>query len=222
MKTRREIVIEAQRLEEAGRRFVDETRRFGDRPHLADAVTVLFAFPGSQFSSHVVGGGNEAGEAIHVQCLRRIEAAIVGDDIEYRLLQDEIERDSSGAVVRETDSLLMLTSDSAVEVLEEGYELWEQDRLSESLAPFMERAEAGEFVHSVEPQVVEEIEAIVSPDGLLPASRLHTRLDIVKVLDGRLEPDEFINGVIARHRSCEGMADMLSERCGERILMDQP
>lgn len=222
MKTHREIVIEAQRLEEAGRQFADEHRRTSARRiSAADAFCVLFAFPESRFTSHFGGVGD--GESVHThRCFRRIEAAIVGDALEYRLLQDEIETTAPGAVVQAIGPMLMLTSDSAAEVLEEGYECAEQERLSEVLAPFMERAEAGKFVESVEPQLVEEIEAIVGAGDLLPAARLHMKSDIVKLLDGRIEPDEFITAAIARQRHREVACEIIAERRGERVLIDQP
>lgn len=217
MKTHREIVIEGQRLEESARRFADDQRR---DTALRDAFSVLFSFPESRFTSHVDADG---GIAIHTHHrLRRIEAAVAGDVPEYRLVQDEIETNEAGATVKETGPLLMLTSDSAVDALEEGYELGEEERLSEALAPYMERAEAGEFAESVEPHVVEEIEAIVEAGDLLPASRLHAKADIAKLLDGRLEPDEFITAAIARQWHCEAVHENITEQPRERILIGHP
>lgn len=217
MKTHREIVTEAQRLEEAARRFADDQRRDAS---LRDAFSVLFAFPESRFTSRVNGGD---ADSIHThRRARRIEVGLVEDSVEYRLVQDESETTESGTVVKETNPVLMLTTGSAVEALEEGYELGEEERLSEVLAPFMERAEAGEFVDAVEPHVVEELEAIVGASDLLPASRLQAKADIVKLLDGRLEPDEFITAAITRQRQCEEVHESLSETPRERILVDQP
>lgn len=217
MKTHREIVIEGQRVEESARRFAEDQRRDAT---LREAFSVLFSFPESRFTSHVTTGDRVATHT-HRQ-LRRIEATLVGDVPEYRLVQDEIETNETGATVREVSPVLMLTSDSAVEVLEEGYELAEEERLSDALAPFMERAEAGEFEDSVEPHVVEEIEAIIGAGDLLPASRMHAKDDIVKLLDGRLEPDEFITAVISRQRHCEQVHENIAEHPRERILIGQP
>ena len=217
MKTHREIVIEGQRLEESARRFAEDQRRDAT---LRDAFSVLFSFPESRFTSHVEIGG---GVALHTHHqLRRIETALVGDVVEYRLIQDEIETNEVGATVKEVSPLLMLTSDSAVEVLEEGYELAEEERLSDALAPYIERAEAGEFEDSVEPHVVEEIEALVGAGVLLPASRLHAKADIMRFLDGRLEPDEFITAAIARQRHCERVHESITEHPRERIVIGQP
>lgn len=217
MKTHREIVIEGQRLEESARRFAEDQRRDAT---LRDAFSVLFSFPESRFTRHVDTGG---GIAIHThRQLRRIEASVVSDQPEYRLIQDEIETNEAGATVKELSPLLMLTSDSAVEVLEEGYELAEEERLSDALAPYVERAEAGEFEDSVEPHVVEEIEALVGAGDLLPASRLHAKADIMRLLDGRLEPDEFITAAIARQRHCERVHESITEHPRERILIGQP
>lgn len=219
MKTHREIVTEAQRLDEAARRFADDQRRDAT---LRDAFSVLFSFPESKFTSRV-SAADGAADAVHThRRLRRIEAALVGDAIEYRLVQDETETREAGAVIKETSPVLMLTTDSAMEALEEGYELGEEERLSEVLAPYMDRAEAGEFVDAVEPHVVEEIETIVGAGDLLPASRLHAKADIIKLLDGRLEPDQFITAAIARQRHCEEVHESISEHPRQRILVDQP
>lgn len=217
MKTHREIVIEGQRIEESARRFAEDQRRDAT---LREAFSVLFSFPESRFTSHVDTGG---GIAIHThRHLRRIEATLAGDVPEYRLIQDEIETNEAGATVKEVSPVLMLTSDSAMEVLEEGYDLAEEERLSDVLAPYMERAEAGEFEDSVEPHVVEEIEAVVGAGDLLPASRMQAKADIVKLLDGRLEPDEFITAAIARQRHCEQVHVNIAEHPSERILIGQP
>jgi hypothetical protein len=218
MKTHREIVIEAQRLEESARHFAGEQRGNASGGAAREAFWILFAYPESRFTSRV--GGADDAEVVHTHHrLRRIEAAMVGDAIEYRLTQDELETTEAGEVVHEVRPVLMLTSDNAVDALEEGYELGEQERLCEVLAPFTERAEAGEFAESVEPQLVEEIEAIIGSDELLPASRLHAKADIVKLLDGRLEPDEFINAAIARHRQREIICESLAEHPSERMLI---
>jgi hypothetical protein len=217
MKTHREIVLEGQRLEESARRFAEEQRRDA---RLRDAFSVLFSFPESTFTSRVEG---DVGDAMHThRRLRRIEAALIGDAIEYRLVQDEVETTETGAVVKEAGAFLVLASHSAAEVIEAGYELGEDERLSEALAPYIERAEAGEFVESVEPHVVEEIEAIVGARDLLPASRLHVRADIVKLLDGQLEPDAFITAAIERQRYCEGVRETMAEHACERITVGHP
>jgi hypothetical protein len=220
MKTHREIVLAAQRLDERGRQFADEQRRAtADRFDPKEAFAILFGFPDSRFTSHA---GGEADE-MHTHLLsRRVEVAMVGDALEYRLLQDEVETTATGEVVREIGPVLLVSSDSALEVLEEGYELEEEERLSELLAPVMDRIEAGECVESVEPQLVVEIEAIVGADDLLPAARLHAKADIVKLVNGQIEPDDFITAAISRHRHRESICELMAERPTERMLMGQP
>ena len=118
--------------------------------------------------------------------------------------------------------MLLARSDSPLEVLEKGYELAEVERLSEALAPYLDRIDSEGVAETVDAHLVEEIEAVVGAGELLPASRLHAKADIVKFLDGRLEPDEFITAAIARQRYCEDVCESMAERPRERLLIGQP
>lgn len=218
MKTQREIWLEARRLEHLGNQFAEEQRRASlDNRFYRDAFSVLFTFPESHFTSHVDDG------ALHGNLRRRrIEVGLAGAALEYRLLQDEVETTEAGQIVRNERLVLVAASDSAADVLEEGYELAEEERLGEALTPVLEKLSTGEFARGIEPHVVEEIEAIVEAAELLPAARLHSRAEIEKLLDGQLEPDEFIAGAIKRHRQRETIGEVVAERAGERLAIGQP
>lgn len=218
MKTNREIWLEAQRLEHLGHQFAEEQRRASpDHGFYRDAFSILFTFPESGFTSHAEDG------AIHDNRRhRRIEVGLVGNALEYRLLQDEIETANAGQLVRNDGLVLIASSESAADVLEEGYELAEEERLSEALSPILEKLSAGEFSHGVEPQVVGEIEEIIEAAELLPAARLHCRADVAKLMDGRLEPDEFIAAAIRRHRQRETFGENIAERASERLAIGHP
>lgn len=219
MKTHREIVTEAQRLEEAGRRFAaDQRRAAGDQRVLHDAFSILFAFPESHFTGYSADDG-----AMHThRRLRRIEAAIVGDSLDYCLVQDEIETTVTGAAVEEKTAVLVARSDSALDVLEKGYDLAVEERLSDALAPYLDRIDYEGIAESVDDHLVEEIGTVIGAGDLLPASRLQAKADIIKFLDGRLAPDEFITAAIARQRYCEDVCESMSERPSERVLIGQP
>lgn len=223
MKTHREIVIEAQRLDESARRLADEHRRAAaGRDTLQEVYWVLFGFPESRFTSQNYAADNDGDIAHTLSRRRRIEAAMVGDSLEYRLVQDEVETNATGAVVREVRSVLVTESESAEDVLEEGYDLAEQERLSDALVPYLERVQAGESLAGMEPQIVEEIEALVGAADLLPASRIQAKADVVRLVHGQIEPDDFITAAISRHRHCETTCECLAEHPRERQLIGHP
>lgn len=218
MKTQRDIRIEARRLEELGQQFAEEQRRAAPEDRFyRDAFSILFTFPESRFTSHGEDG------ALHDNLrLRRIEAGMVGTALEYRLIQDEIETTKAGELVRNERLVLIASSESVADVLEEGYELADEERVGEALEPIMEKLSAGEFAHGVEPHVVAEIVAIIEAAELLPAARLHTKADIARLMDRHLEPDEFIACAIERHRQRETFNEEIAERPGERLAIGQP
>lgn len=217
MKTRPEIRLEARRLENLGEQFANERRAaVGDRFY-QDAFSVLFTFPESHFTSHATDGSLH-----HHSRLRRIEVGLAGAALEYRLLQDEIESTSAGEVVKNESLVLVNTSASAADMLEQGYDLADEERLSEALDPILEKLSAGEFADGVEPAVVTEIEEVIEAAELLPAARLHTKADIARLMDGSLEPDEFIASAVHRHRCRDRIAEEVAERVTERLAITQP
>lgn len=222
MKTHREIQEEAQRLEQLGWQYWNERRAPGAisiATTMGEAASrLLLALPESRFTTEHFGS-----EPIHShRRLRRIEVALDGDAPEFRLLQDEIETAASGSVVREIGPVLMLRSDSALDVLEDGYELGEEERLGELLAPFTDRIEELGFVDEVDPALVERIEAVVDASNLCPAARLRGKMDIVEFLEGRLESSQFITAAIERQVYRESERAEFVERRDERLVMDQP
>lgn len=222
MKTHREIQEEARRLEQLGWQYWNERRAPGANALGATASDtasrLLLALPDSRFTTEHFGS-----EPIHTHCRsRRIEVALDGDAPEFRLLQDEIETTASGSVVREIGPVLMLRSDSAADVLEDGYELGEEERLGELLAPFADRIEEMDLVDEVDPALVERIEGIVDAGNLAPAARLRCKMDIAEFLEGRLESSQFITAAIERQVYRESEREALVERQDARLLMDQP
>ena len=218
MKTKREIWLEARRLEHLGDQFAEDQRRAPlDERFYRDAFSVLFTFPESHFTSLSNGG-----EFRYNIRNRRIEVGLAEGALEYRLLQDELETTGTGQLVRDERLVLLATSDTAVDVLEKGYDLAEEEQLDEALAPALEKLSEGEFADGIDPSLVKEIEAVVEAAELLPAARLHSRAEIAKLLDGQLEPDEFIARAIQRHRHRETIGEEVAERAGERLAISQP
>lgn len=220
MKTQREIWLEAQRLERIGQQFRDEQRSAPSERHFyRDAFSVIFTFPESRFTSRAVDGD---GRLHDNRRLRRIEVGFIEDVLEYRLLQDEIETTQAGELIRNEQLVLVATSESAVDVLDEGYELADEERLGEALAPVLEKLSAGEFANGIEPDALREIEEIIEAGELMPAARLHSRADVARLLDGGIEPDGFIASAIQRHRQRETVSEQIVERANERIAMGHP
>ncbi len=214
MKTHLELLIEARRVESLGRQYADEHRRSMADGSASDffAPRILVTFPESHFTG--VDG---------VRTRERwMEVAMTEGALEYRLWEVEREETASGELVRDIGPVFLMGSDSAFDVLDEAEELTEKERLGEALAPFMARTEKDEFVESIDPTIVEEIENIVAAGDLTPSTRIRTKADIVDFLEGRLDPSEFIAATIERQRWREDVREVLTERVDQRMVIAGP
>lgn len=222
MKTHDELLIEARRIEALGRQYAADQRRARDDAFAPAKLPAreLMAFPESRTRVAPLAGGD--GEITYRRTARWVEVAMVEGALEYRLFQSESSSINSGKDAREAEPFYVMASDSAFDVLTEGYELAEKERLAEALAPFSERIGDEETINSIEPTLVEEIENIVGAEDLTPPERIHAKTDIVAFLEGRLEPSEFIAAAIERHGRRENVAERLVERHGERMLIGEP
>ncbi len=197
MKPDEQIREEASRLEQLAQRWI------------ATAGTAASAAPLAVLSESRLGAaGHAARRGL------RIEVERSGDDPEFLLVEDE-PRVSRGADA--TDSPLILTrSDSAYDVLRDGYEAIEEYRLADFLTPIANRSEIAGGLDEADPELVEEIETFMEADRLSPSARLRTRADIVEFLGGRLSPSDFISAAIERHgprpQNRELVAELLTER----------
>lgn len=214
MKTHQELLIEARRMEALGSAYADDYQRaIAANDSLAARVVMTFSRDRTRIES--LRESQERASSFHIH--RWIEAAMIDGALEYRLLQME-DRDDGVSVEPE----FVLGSDSAFDVLAEGYELEESERLGEVLAPFMERIEADGVADTIEPSAVEEIEQIVRAGELTPGERMHAKADIVAFLEGQLGPSEFISAVVGRHRRRQSETETISESRGERLCIDTP
>lgn len=201
-------------MEALGAAYADDHQRTIAATDLL-APRVVMAFSGNRphIESPLDSDERETPSHIH----RWIEVAMVEGALEYRLLQAE-NGDDDGSVEPE----FVLGSDSAFDVLAEGYGLEESERLGEALAPFMQRLEADGVAASGEPAVIEEIEQIVGAGDLALAPRMDARVDIVAFLEGRLGPSEFILAAVARHGRRQNEVESILESRGERLCIDKP
>ncbi|SRR5258708_1419531 len=196
MKTHREIIAEAQRLEEQGRRYADEQRLVRTMTARLNEATPrwLMALPESQFTSRHFGA-----DPVHTHRLqRRVEMMLDSGAPEFLLIQEETETSGSGQLVRQVDPFVTLHSDLAYDVLREGYGMVEEERLGEALGAYMERIEKAELTESIDGTWVDEIEKIVEADKLSVTARMRTKAAIIEFLEGRLESSAFITAAIER------------------------
>jgi hypothetical protein len=196
MKPDQKIREEADRLERLARQWISTA---GPAP----TPTTLVVLPEPQIGSPARIGRRRL----------RIEVVRQDDTAEFQLVQEENEPGHSAS---HSDALVLTRSGSAYDVLRDGYEAQEEERLVEFLTPVMDQLEGKGFIEDADPKLVEEVEAIVEVGHLAPSARLRARADIVEFLEGRLGPSEFISAFIERqgHRPQERefAAELLNER----------
>jgi hypothetical protein len=144
------------------------------------------------------------------------------DVLVYRLVDQDPEFNPSGRSVQEDAPEIVMSSQSAFEVLHAGYELVEEERLAALLEPYAGRSEDHEGLEPVSGEAASEVEAIVETDLLSPAGRLRTRAEIAEFLEGRLEASAFIPRIISRHRARECRRETLAERHEIKLTIDEP
>lgn len=207
MKTHPELLIEARRLETLG----SEYERGGDFA----AARFLLSLPDSPVRKASLGAEERS-------IMRRwIDVTMVEGMLEYRLWQSTSDLSEGENRKGESAPTLVMASDSAFDALAEGYERSEHDRLDRALAAFIERVEREEFGESIDPTLIEEIEKIVEADELAPAARLSAKADIVELLEGRLDPSEFIAVAIERQYRREVERESIEERPAQRVAIEQ-
>lgn len=222
MKSHAEILAESRRVEHLGAQFAEERRRaIAELMGPVPGPRIVMSFPDS-----ISGNRNDPDddEELETTSTRRRWIEVGWDDgaPEYRLIEDETEIAPWGEVVRESGPTHLMTSDAAFDVLLEGYELGEQERLGRLLAPYAERGETGELLDAVEPALVREVELIIGSDEFPAGSRIAAKSGIVAFLEGRIDASEFIGAAISRglHRNFE--AETVEHRIGERLTIDRP
>ena len=184
MKTDPEIQEEAVRLERLARHWLSTAG--------AGAAPATFAvFPETR-----------VGEATRLpRRLLRVEIDRGDDDEpEYLLVQEDL---GPGGLAPLSEPLVLTRSDSSYDVLRDGYEAREEDRLGELLAPIADRLEEDGFIEADHPDLVEEITAALEADNLTPSVRIGLRADTAEFLEGRLSPSDFIASTIERRSQRE-------------------
>lgn len=205
MKTNQEIQAEAFQLMTLGSQFQSERRIAGNSASGAEMSRALVNFP-----LNLANPGRE----------RYIEAAIDGGALVFRLMEREADRVSSGQSENEDDRSLIVSSASAYDVLQTGYEMAEEERLAAALERFVEREDHVE--RGDDGETAAEIETILETNQLPIAEQLRTKLEIREFLEGRLEPDVLITHAVERQGSRESQRENLAQRHELKLTIGEP
>jgi hypothetical protein len=223
MKTNQELQTEALRLMGLGRQYREEQRRAHVGVSAASVVAprVLARLPESRVTT--AHEAEPESESVHTHRRERyIEAGMETDELVFRLMEQETEATGSGRLVREGAPFLVMVSESAFDPLRAGYDLIEEERLGESLAPYAERCEDRVDGECVEGEAVAEVEAILETDLLPIADRLRTKVEIAEFLEGRLEPSVFIAHAVERQCWRDCRRERMAERHEIKLTIDEP
>jgi hypothetical protein len=143
---------------------------------------------------------------------RSIDVVMRGDDVLYRLV--EREQPGTGPLLSANSPSVVMVSDSAFDVLRSGYELAEEERLAERLAPYVDRDRDSD--ESDPGETAAEVEAILETDLLSPSNQLRTKAEIGEFLDGRLETNDLIARTVVRRSHREGAHEVPRESLAVR------
>lgn len=192
MRTHDELLAEARRVEAIGDLYLGEHRRA--------------AIAGGAVQPRIIPTFLESPA-------RWLEVEAIEGALEYRLAERASQPGGSPRLV--------FASDSAFDVLAEGDELEEKEALGERIAPLVDRIGRHEFDDSVEPSVVQEVEAMLDAGELDPASQLKTRAEIVEFLAGEMEPSRLVGAVVERRSQRETEREAISQRHDERRIIQE-
>jgi hypothetical protein len=212
MKSHRDIQNEAERLVVLGRAYRAERRA-----HAGEAIVtlprVVGRLPDSQVT--IARGEDASAGATHRRRERHIEADIEHDELLFRLVERETELASDGRALREAAPEAVMVSRSGFDLLLGGYELVEEERLAEALAPYADRDDT-----KADAEAIAEVESILETSSLPVADRMRAKAEIIDFLEGRLEPGEFIEHAIDRQRLGEVCAERESQRAEMRLTIN--
>jgi hypothetical protein len=215
MRPHREIQNEAERLVLLGREYLAERRSLAGEGSIVALPRVLARLPESRvtIANPMLADTSDARQQ-HRE--RHIEADIENDELMFRLIEREHQLDTDGKVLREGEPESIMVSRSGFDLLLAGYELVEEERLAEALAPYADRD--GDL--KSDPQAVAQIEEILETSELPVADRMRAKAEIVDFLEGRLEAGEFIEHAIDRQRLREVCAERQTHRSEMRLTID--
>ncbi len=216
MKTRTEIVGEAEQLERRAQEAWTERRGIAPESGIPTDTTsvVLVELPASVMTLPRADG---EGVADH-RMVRRIDVEFRAGRPEFRLMEEEFVNDSFGGLVRHYEAIALLTSTAALDVLASGYRRLDEDRLRERVEPVVERMAEDDSPDTVPREAIAEIEALTEDLELSPVARMRMRADAMALLRGQLETGDFVARTVERQECYQvGHSEIICEQITERL-----
>ena len=217
MRTRSELENVARHLEQRMRERQTES---ASRPDAVLAAAssrseALFAFPESTVTLNT--GAHSEGPQIH-RMLRHIAAVQTETGSEFRLVEEEFVSNPAGELVRHYEPLEIATDGGALGIVNAGFQRLDEDRLWERIEPVVARIEANGFTEGEQAEAVAELDRSVSELALSATARMRMRIDMIDLLEGRLEMGDFVARTVAR-QECFAVTQhvALAQQCTESI-----
>ena len=211
MKTNQQIQAEANQVAILGQQFRSEQVAGGGSLAIVAESPALARFP----AASTVG---ESPVAVSIPRAERfVDAMLERNELLYRLVEREPDAGAVRTAATEGSLAVIAVSDSPFDVLRTGYELAEEERLAEQLAPYADHDEDGD-----RSETSAALESILESELLPSADRLRTKAEIGAFLDGELEAGDLIARTIARQCAREGRSEAQHVRHGFRLTIDEP
>lgn len=217
MRTRSELEVVASRIEQ---RLRERPSELSSRPETALAATAsrseaLFTFPESTVALRTGSASDEP--QIH-RMVRHIATVQTGTGPEFRLVEEEFVSNAAGQLVRHYEPLEIATDGGALGIVSAGFQRLDEDRLWERIEPVVARIEAEGFTEAERADAVAELDRASSELDLSVTARMRMRIDMIDLLEGRLEMGDFVARTVAR-QECFAVTQRvaLSEQCTESI-----
>lgn len=197
MRTRSELEIVARRLEQQIRGNPTE---LGSRPEVSLAgpgsrAEALFTFPERTVTLRA-GSASECPQTHRM--VRHIDAVQTGTGPEFRLSEEEFVSNPAGELVRHYEPIDIASDGGALGIVSVGFQRLDEDRLWERIEPVVAQIEADGFTEGEQAAAVAELDRSVSELGLSATARMRMRIDMIDLLEGRLEMGDFVARTVAR------------------------
>ena len=197
MRTKEQLQLQARQIEERGRELWAEYSRTSVRApsDATDAAVSVFTYQevGAQFFTP---GGLQPTQIKRVT--RRIEYYPTERGPEYAMVEEESLHDLKGNVLSVDEPMALVLTNDLLEALIAGYQRIDEDRLREKIEPIAERLEDMKYRDTLTDESMAEVEAVSADMSFSPANRLRMRADAMAMLEGHLDPAEFITRTVER------------------------